>query len=50
MQYDEFIGEVLEVVSEGVTEGALEDIKDGLPEDEGYDTLFEIAEGEGSPA
>ncbi|TYL38718.1 DUF2267 domain-containing protein [Natronococcus pandeyae] len=41
---------VLDVVEEAVTEGALEDLKDQLPTDEGYDDLFEIAESESSPA
>ncbi|MFP8952653.1 DUF2267 domain-containing protein [Natrialbaceae archaeon A-arb3/5] len=41
---------VLDVISEGVSEGALDDIRDQLPQDEGYDTLFEISEQEGSPA
>ncbi|WP_137291726.1 DUF2267 domain-containing protein [Natronorubrum halophilum] len=41
---------VIDVVEEAVTEGALEDIRDQLPEDEGYEDLFEIAEHEGSPA
>ncbi|MFC4437741.1 MULTISPECIES: DUF2267 domain-containing protein [Natrialbaceae] len=41
---------VLDVVEGAVTEGALEDIKNQLPTDEGYDDLFEIAESEGSPA
>ena len=41
---------VLDVVDEAVTEGALEDVERGLPEDEGYDALFEMAEREESPA
>ncbi|WP_049921041.1 DUF2267 domain-containing protein [Halopiger djelfimassiliensis] len=40
---------VLDVLAEAVTEGALEDLKTQLPENEGYETLFEIAEQEGSP-
>ncbi|WP_436343785.1 DUF2267 domain-containing protein [Natronorubrum sp. FCH18a] len=41
---------VVDVVEEAVTEGALEDLKEQLPDDEGYDELFEIAEHEESPA
>ncbi|WP_306058307.1 DUF2267 domain-containing protein [Natronococcus wangiae] len=41
---------VLDVLEEAITEGALEDVKDQLPSDEGYEDLFEIAESESSPA
>ncbi|SDK71396.1 DUF2267 domain-containing protein [Natronorubrum texcoconense] len=41
---------VVDVVAEGVTEGALDDIRAQLPDDDGYNELFEIAEHEGSPA
>ncbi len=40
---------VLDVVEEAVTEGALEDVRQQLPEDEGYGALFELAEAEESP-
>ena len=41
---------VMDVVDEAVTGGELEDVRHQLPEDEGYDQLFEIAEEEESPA
>ena len=41
---------VVDVVEEAVTGGELEDIERQLPEDEGYEQLFEIAEEEESPA
>ncbi|RKD95048.1 DUF2267 domain-containing protein [Halopiger aswanensis] len=41
---------VVDVVDEAVTEGAIDDIKEQLPDDEGYETLFEIAAGAESPA
>ncbi|GAB3674878.1 DUF2267 domain-containing protein [Halopiger thermotolerans] len=41
---------VIDVVEEAVTEGELEDIRLQLPEDEGYETLFEIADAAESPA
>lgn len=40
---------VLDVVEGPVTEGALEDVRRHLPENEGYADLFEIAEAEESP-
>ncbi|WP_247000791.1 DUF2267 domain-containing protein [Halosolutus gelatinilyticus] len=40
---------VMDIVEEAVTEGALRDVKDQLPDDEGYGNLFEIAESEESP-
>ncbi|WP_440771846.1 DUF2267 domain-containing protein [Natronorubrum sp. DTA28] len=42
--------ELSRFLKEGVTEGALDDISAQLPDDKGYDKLFEIAEHEGSPA
>jgi uncharacterized protein (DUF2267 family) len=41
---------VVDVVEEAVTGDALADVKNQLSTDEGYDDLFEIAEGESSPA
>ena len=46
-QLPEELGRFLD---EAITEGALEDLEDQLPTDEGYDDLFEIAESESSPA
>lgn len=41
---------VVDVLTEAVEAGALEDVRAQLPADDGYDALFEIAESEGSPA
>ncbi|MDJ1434439.1 DUF2267 domain-containing protein [Halostagnicola sp. A-GB9-2] len=41
---------VVDVLAEAVQGGALEDVRMQLPEDDGYDALFEIAESEESPA
>ena len=41
---------VVSVVAEAVTGGELGDIERQLPDDEGYEQLFEIAEEEESPA
>ena len=41
---------VMDVVEEAVTGGELADVKHQLPDGEGYETLFEIAEAEESPA
>ncbi|ELZ01150.1 hypothetical protein C482_08126 [Natrialba chahannaoensis JCM 10990] len=40
---------VMEVVTEAVEPGAIDDVRDQLPTDEGYGDLFELAEQEESP-
>ncbi|ADD04233.1 DUF2267 family protein [Natrialba magadii ATCC 43099] len=40
---------VMEVVTEAVDPGAIDDVRDQLPADEGYADLFELAEQEESP-
>ncbi|ELY96024.1 DUF2267 domain-containing protein [Natrialba taiwanensis] len=41
---------VIDVVAEAVTAGALDDIRDQLPSDEGYNDLFELVDQEEGPA